>query len=83
MDTKYNNIIPFSEVLLDALITLKWINPSPAVLAAGQIHFVIILKACFDLCMFKSTIGVCSFNSQSSHAAASRSVYSGPAASLL
>lgn len=82
MDTKYNNITPFSEVLSDILITLKLIHPSPTVLA-GQNHFLIILKACFDHCMSKSTTGVCSFNSQSSHVVAPRSVNGGPAASLL
>lgn len=83
MATKYNNITPFSEVLSHVFITLKLIHPSPTVLAAGQNHFLIILKACFDPCMSKSTIGVCRFNSQSGHAVAPRSVNGGPAASLL
>lgn len=73
MATKYNNIFLFSGELLHVLITLKSIHPSPTVLALGQNHLLITLKARFNHCMFKSTIGAPSFNSQSGHAVGSRS----------
>lgn len=48
MATKYNNIFLFSEVLLHVLFTLKSIHPSLTLLALGQNHLLIILKARFD-----------------------------------